>query len=603
MKRSRPHASPEDRIDHRGLAIRTRRKSARRVAPLLLALLPAIALAQQDNTSAQASSTSADKSLPHTSSEEVLTFSKRVNLVMVPVVVRDKAGKAVGSLNKEDFQISDNGKPQTISSFNLEVNSPGAERNHRDSLLGNVPIENFLGTRPSHFFAYLFDDVHLQAGDLMQVRAAAKKHLASGMGPDDRAAIFTTSGDVSQEFTGDKVLLAESMDRIKPGFDSSGTKCPFMNYFVGKKIVEEFDGGSITPTWDAAADDAWNCLFNRSQHLYDRARDMTLAAARQALEGGHADTQRSLLKVQTMVRRLAAMPGARTLVLVSPGFQITDDHIEQNIAISLATERNIVINALDARGLYTGMPGADKGPGPSTLLAAQVEEPLNVAGLWSQTDVLAELAEGTGGKFFHDSNDLAAGLQQLGAPPEYVYVLGFRPEILKQGGRYHRLKVTVAKNHDLTVQARRGYYESAVAGDPEKMVSEEMEKALFSRDEMRTMPISLKAEFTKKDGSSRELYVTTHFDAGGIHFRKDNNTNVDELTVICALFDINGNYLQGKKQQISFHLEEDTLKQLTDGVNVKTKFDVEPGAYLIRVVLRDSGDELLSAVNGSGIVQ
>ena len=66
--------------------------------------------------------------------------------------------------------------------------------------------------------------------------------------------------------------------------------------------------------------------------------------------------------------------------------------------------------------------------------------------------------------------------------------------------------------------------------------------------------------------------------------------------------ELNGSYLQGKKQEISLRLEEDVLQQLTEGMNVKTTFDVEPGAYQIRVVLRDSGDQLLSAVNGSGFI-
>ena len=45
------------------------------------------------------------------------TFSTKVNLVMVPVVVRDAKGKAIGTLQKEDFQLFDKGKPQVISRF------------------------------------------------------------------------------------------------------------------------------------------------------------------------------------------------------------------------------------------------------------------------------------------------------------------------------------------------------------------------------------------------------------------------------------------------------------------------------------------------------
>ena len=54
------------------------------------------------------------------SKDEPATFRSRVNLVMVPVVVRDKQGRAIGNLRQEDFQLFDRGKPQVISRFSVE---------------------------------------------------------------------------------------------------------------------------------------------------------------------------------------------------------------------------------------------------------------------------------------------------------------------------------------------------------------------------------------------------------------------------------------------------------------------------------------------------
>src|ERR1035437_1579323 len=52
--------------------------------------------------------------------DEPALFKARVNLVIVPVVVRDRQGKAVGSLKQEDFQLFDKGKPQYIARFSME---------------------------------------------------------------------------------------------------------------------------------------------------------------------------------------------------------------------------------------------------------------------------------------------------------------------------------------------------------------------------------------------------------------------------------------------------------------------------------------------------
>ena len=52
--------------------------------------------------------------------DEPAMFKARVNLVVVPVVVRDRKGNAVGSFKQEDFQLFDKGKPQFIARFSVE---------------------------------------------------------------------------------------------------------------------------------------------------------------------------------------------------------------------------------------------------------------------------------------------------------------------------------------------------------------------------------------------------------------------------------------------------------------------------------------------------
>lgn len=573
-------------------------------APLLLLLFVAVSATPQ----------SSDKSAaPANASDQTPTFKSRVNLVVVPVVVRDQSGQPVGNLTQQDFHLFDNNKPQEIASFNLQTNEIQPAREPSNALISARLKNNVVGPAPSHFFAYLFDDLHIDMGDLQQIRAAAKKHLESHMGAGDRAAVYTTSGHISLEFTADRALIATAMDRITPHSLGGGapTQCPYMNYHLALTIVGESSANSDvscgttcpgTPAWNGATEDVWNCLFNKGQHLDTEARNMALQAARSEAQVGEANTHAALITIQNVVRHLAAMPGSRTLLLVSSGFQTSDERYDQNDIISLATHSNIIISAIDARGLYTDSPGSAGGDQPSDVLAAQLEAAIIRQGRLLQTEVMAELAEGTGGKFLHDNNDFLGGFNQLASPPRFIYMIAFKPQDLKQNGRYHKLKVVVDIPKGYTVQARRGYYEATRSGNPDKDASEELQQALFSRDEMHSMPIVLKAQYLKPDEGHRNLIVTTHIDPVGIHFRHVESSNLDDLTVVCGLFDLNGNYVDAKKQEIKLRLNDDTLHKLTDGINVKTNFDVKPGAYVIRVVIRDSEDQLISAVNGSAAI-
>ncbi len=74
-------------------------------------------------------------------------------------------------------------------------------------------------------------------------------------------------------------------------------------------------------------------------------------------------------------------------------------------------------------------------------------------------DVMAELADGTGGTFFHNSNGSEGGLQRLTVVPEWVYRLELSQTGIKQDGSYHPLRVK-AKGEGLKIEARRGYFAS-----------------------------------------------------------------------------------------------------------------------------------------------
>jgi VWFA-related protein len=125
-----------------------------------------------------------------------------------------------------------------------------------------------------------------------------------------------------------------------------------------------------------------------------------------------------------------------------------------------AANANVTISALDARGLYVSEIDASEPGGPSEF-STRLKSEYRRNSMSLNENVMAELAAATGGTYFHNSNDLEGGFRRLTAAPEYLYLLEFSAENVKQNGSYHRLRVKMSAklNSDgLTVQSRKGYF-------------------------------------------------------------------------------------------------------------------------------------------------
>jgi VWFA-related protein len=465
-------------------------------------------------------------------------FTSKTNLVSVPVVVRDRQQHAVGTLNREDFQLFDNGKPQLITKFSVERTGapslPVAVATN-EAAPGSTPA--VAAPVAERFVAYVFDDLNLSPGDLLQMREAMKRHLDASLDATTRAALFTTSNEELLDFTDDRALLHASVDRLKP--------------ITGLQ--------AFTGTGNLA-------LFQL------------------------------LGSLQGAIERMTRMPGSRNIVLISPGFLLTDDttHVKEIGLLSnlmeVAVHANVTINTLQARGLYTYIPGGD---------ASQANSRLTALNATTREDALAELAEGTGGTYFHNDNGLKEGLDQLAARPEYIYVLGFSPQNLRYNGARHTLKVTVRDAKNLDVLARRGYYAPGQAPDPAEQAKEEIREAVFSRDEVKDLPVELHLQFFKTSDAAATLGVLARLDLKNLRFRKAEDRNKNTVTIVSGLFDRNGNYIKGVQKIVDLNLRDQTLESLpASGLTVRTNIDVTPGNYVVRLVVRDSEGQAMAAENG-----
>jgi VWFA-related protein len=528
----------------------------RRWFSLVLVLL---ALAQQAASQTQPAAEMETKEAP-------AKFTSRVNLVPVTVVVRDHEGLAVGNLTKDDFRLLDNGKAQVISRFSLE--KPGTpvvlqkEAGDLEPQPEVKPAEAGAAPAPAvladHFVAYLFDDVHVKAEDIMRARDAAARVIASAMQPADRAAIYTTSGQVVQEFTDDKAKLQETLARLRPapvaGAIGHGLDCPDISFYMADRIVNLNDPQAT----QVALINYQACSGNP----YATA-NMVMGFAEMALSSGEHETRLATTVLVRVIRRIAGMPGQRNIVLASPGFFVPfADQTDITDAINRAIRANVVVSALDVRGLWTP-PGFDASR-PSPAGGSQV---LTMMNQYMQEEaqagefVLDDLANATGGAFFHANNDLGDGFRRLAAAPEFIYVLAFTPENLKSDGKYHKLQVSLRDSKGLTLQVRKGYYaprRDAVAGDQAK---QDIEDAVFSREVIKDIPLAVHTQFFRSGADDANLSVVAQLDIKSLHYRKEEGRNQDTLTLVSALFDLNGNYITGEQRTLIMKLRDETLEK------------------------------------------
>jgi hypothetical protein len=264
-----------------------------------------------------------------------------------------------------------------------------------------------------------------------------------------------------------------------------------------------------------------------------------------------------------------------------------------------AIKANVLVNALDARGLYTDTPDITRPP--INPLTQRVLAQMDRENSRANADVMAELAAGTGATFFQNSNDYDEGLRRLAAAPDFYYLLAFSPQNLRMDGSFHSLKVTVEKSvRDVAVNARKGYYAPTHTEDAKETARRELEEALFSRDEMTDIPVEFGTQFFKPSADAAKLSVLVKLDVRKLKFRKEEDRNKDELTVVCGLFDRNGVYVTGVQKLIEMRLKDETLeKRLDNGITIRNSLDVKPGQYSIRIVVRDAEGQLMSARNGA----
>jgi VWFA-related protein len=483
-----------------------------------------------------------------------VTLRTEVRVVEVPVVVRDDRFRAVAGLTRDDFEIYDNGKKQAISSFSVQSFAPHGE--------ASVAAASKDAPRP-RFLALCFDDLHLLPAALQPVKDAAERFVRTSLAPGDRVVVVRTSQSEDSQFTGDVPTLVAQIAKVTAflqGIQDDSERCPaHFEPYEAYKIAAHMDPGGQVLNEKLA--ECLRCYGSKCpEGLITSAASAIWAHVR-------SSTVNSLGAIQGVVDGMAQLPGQRIILLTSGGFLTGTLDADVNRLMDKARRAEVVINGLDARGLY---------------LDARAGMAYDGMGL---------LASGTGGTYFHNNNDMERGFRELGMVPETSYVLGFAPPGAADG-TFHKLKVRLAARKGYSVEARLGYTALAANSKISKLDSEAM-----ASDTIADLP----ASFTWEQWKGR-VGITTivHLDIGRLHFQPWEDRRTQKLTIVAVVLDKDGGFVAGQRSELQLSFRDATFRELSKtGFTTAMTVKAPPGSYRVRAVALDALEGKLSAASGA----
>jgi VWFA-related protein len=525
----------------------------------------------------------ADRQMP-------LTFRVEVNYVEVDAIVVDRRGEFVPDLQQADFQVLEDGKPQAIKSFGL-VRIP-LERPEAP-LFVQRPIEPDVqsNVRPFDGRVYLIflDGFHTTAQNTTLVRAAAKKFIETSIGANDVAAVVSTQGLASQDFTSNKRLLLAAVDKFIGNSLESATVNRMNEYNNRRRQAGGIQGPLVDPeeahrAYNASATlDTIHRLSDFMSGVRGRRKAMVLFS-----EGIGYD-----------ITNIFANPGASQVIL------------DTRAAIAAATRANVSVYAIDPRGLTT-LAGMDAAA-PSPPMDADPALKLGPLGMQEevrrQNDSLRVISEETGGFASINSNDFATAFDRIQHDNSSYYVLGYYPANERRDGRFRKIEVRVNRP-GVEVRYRKGY----AAPDGKPAAARPVDAAdgtpPILRDLLSSpMPIpgirlTATAAPFKGTGKTAAVRIVVQADGRDLTFAKKDGKLESALDLaVLAVDGQSGKDKGGLHFSLALPVTAASQGQvIATGIRVTALVNLPPGTYQLRIGAADTASQRVGSVHYDLIV-
>ena len=390
-------------------------------------------------TAAAAQSASSPKPSPTPTAQEVEQDVVRIttNLVQVDVLVTDKDGNQITDLTANDFELSQDGKPQKLKSVSYVSTAPADPTSasvvskSSNSTIAPPPVRMRPGS-PGRLLTFIVDDGNCTASQSGMIAAeqGLEKFVKEQMQPDDMVAIYQTrsGSSVFQQYTSDKALLLRAIRKIR-WYPPTGTCAPT-------------DGSFSDP---ARANKLMKMTTESPEERQIREKGEDYSRNHQVV--GTLGVLRYVLKGLTRVG------GRKVVFLLSDGMPLRSRNREVLNATDvlrdvtdLANRASVVINSIDVRGVYSTstIEARDEILTKEDVNASDKTITTRTADAINSREGLSLLASETGGKLYQNNNQLDIHMRRALNQEKGYYLLAYQPdEETFKGRHFHDIRVKV----------------------------------------------------------------------------------------------------------------------------------------------------------------
>ena len=523
-------------------------------------------------------------------------FRSGVDLVRFDLSVTDDSGTPLADVRADDIEILENGKPRPIVLFQ-RVQEPAGF--YTDAALRAVSSEvtsNDAAPR-GHLYIFVFDQQHITPGNEQKARAAAATFIRTRVRASDRVAMFGVPGPGPElHFTSDTRRAVAELDKVRGGYETMQSTMlgnvsvdeayeimagnTAITESVQRRLGTELSAASGTSQADQTSPGA----IRRSQAQDATAEDPTMALrgivenARVIVQQQDTISRDFLARLANLLAQFKNVEGRKTMVLFSEGFE--DSHISRELqdVAAAAAESYAVVYAMDLNRrtipLSTSTPTA-------TTPATEAQ---------NRTSPLASLALETDGVFVNDAtSQLDTALARIADQSQDYYIAGFVPsdEALAQRGSYRRVTVRI-KRPGARVSARTGYAVPSNTTAPDRRYA--IDAALAAPFSQQALKVSY-TTYTLRSEATGHPRVALSLTAD----LPLKDATHDRADVVFVVRDTNGGRVVASGSDTMPLPDASKPGEYLGQGTYRVQFDVPPGTYLMRAVVREPGGLLGSA--------